>query len=234
MLLSINFHFTFESSISTLISAIALIVSICTFILGIVAYKRFLQNKLRDKQLETVYELIQQIQQHDWHYIQYNNFYNNNLPVYGQTLATLFDIADMEEFDDCDNLYFWAGETDDNEPSDKDKLHSWDFFYTFNSHPLLPISIAEPLKKFNLHSRQQHIVKFIDAKDKKYISLGRKKGYSPDVAYFLSYSEGEMATCKGFKKAATELRDAINKWAEKYGLNDLNITSSHIKLGKQK
>jgi len=37
-----------------------------------------------------------------------------------------------------------------------------------------------------------------------------------------------MKSSKEFKQAANELKDAIIKWADRYGLDNLNITTSHI------
>lgn len=197
----------------------SLFIGIITLIILIAGYYKFLQNKLRDRQLDTVYELIKQIQQNDWHYIHFNHF--DNLPL-NHRICTLFDIAEMKEFDECEKLFFWGI---DIEPPGE-KLHSWDFFFKFNSHPFLPISIARPLKKFNLWNHQTQIP-YKDTQNIKYIAIGRKK-IIPENAYYFYFPEGEMMDCKVFKQAATELKDAIVRWATKYGLDDLNITTSHI------
>jgi len=197
----------------------SLIFGLITVIILIAGYFKFLQNKLRDKQLDIVTELIKQIQQVDWHYLHFNNF--DNLPLQHR-IATLFDIAEMNEFDDCDNLYFWGI---DIEPIDE-KLPAWDFFDKFYSHPFLPTSIANPLKKFTFW-RQQKNISFEESKDKKHIAIGRKK-VRPENAYFFYLAEGEMKSSKEFKQAANELKDAIIKWADRYGLDNLNITTSHI------
>lgn len=197
----------------------SLIFGLITVIILIAGYYKFLQNKLRDKQLDIVTELIRQIQQVDWHYLHFNNF--DKLPA-NHRIATLFDIAEMKEFDECENLFFWG--IDIELPSEK--LLAWDFFNKFYSHPFLPLSIAAPLKKFNFW-RQQKNISFDDAKDKKYIAIGRKT-VRPKDSYFFYLAEGEMRSAKEFKKTAKELKDAIIGWADKYGLDDLNITTSHI------
>jgi hypothetical protein len=107
-----------------------------------------------------------------------------------------------------------------------EKLLSWDFFFNFHSHPLLPISIAKPLKKLSLWQQQNQIT--IDkVKDEKYIAIGRKK-IIPENAYYFYFPEGNLSTCQGFKQATIELRDAVIKWTKKFGLNDINITTSHL------
>lgn len=209
----------YELSLETIEKIGSLLFGLITVIILVVGYFKFLQNKLRDKQLDVVTELVKQIQQEDWHYLHFNNF--SNIPQQHR-IATLFDIAEMKEFDECGNLFFWGI---DIEPFGE-KLLSWDFFYKFYSHPFLPISIAEPLKKFNFW-REQKTIPYVGASDKKYIAIGRKK-IRPENAYFFYLAEGEMKSCREFRQAAKELKDAIIKWADKYGLNDLNITTSHI------
>ena len=208
-----------EFSLDTIEKIGSLLIGLVTLIILIAAYRKFLQNQLRNKQHDVFTELVRQIQQMDWHYLHFKNF--NNLPL-KHRIATLFDIAEMKEFDVCENLFFWGI---DIEPIGEE-LHSWDFFYKFYSHPFLPISIARPLKKFNFW-REQKQIQFKEAQDKKYIAIGRKK-IIPENAYFFYLSEGEMRSCKGFKQSAKELKDAIIQWADKYGLDDLNITTSHI------
>lgn len=197
----------------------SLFVGVTTLIILIAGYYKFLENQLRNKQLDVVASLVGQIQQFDWHYLHFNNF--EDLPK-KHRIATLFDIAEMKEFDECDTLYFWGI---DIEPIGEELL-SWGFFHKFYSHPLLPTSIAIPLKKFTFW-RQQDTISFDNAKEKKYIAIGRKK-VRPEDAYFFYLKEGEMRSCKEFKKAAKELKDAIIIWSDKYGLDDLNITTSHI------
>ncbi len=198
---------------------VSILIGLGTLIILIFGLYRFLQNQLRIKQLDTVYELIKQIQQYDWQYLQFNKF--DNAPSKSH-IATLFDIAEMKEFEECERLLFWGK---DIEPIGENLLE-WNFFFNFHSHPLLPVSIATPLKKLNLWQQQNHI-SYDEAKNVKYIAIGRKK-IIPQDAYYFYFSEGEMKTCKEFKQSAKQLRDSIIKWSTKYRLNDLNITTSHI------
>lgn len=198
---------------------VSMLVSIGTLAIIILGYNKFLKNQLRQKQLDTIYELIRQIQQTDWNYLQFNKF--ENVPV-NRHIVTLFDIAEMEEFKECEKLLFWGK---DNEPSGVELLE-WNFFYKFYSHPFLPLSIAVHLKKFNLW-RQQNQVSYKQVENERYIAIGRKQ-IIPQEAYFIYFSEGEMKNCSGFRQIIIDLRDSIIKWTSKYGLNDLNITTSHI------
>lgn len=196
-----------------------ILLSLATLIILILGYRRFLQNQLRTKQLETVHEFIKQIQQGDWHYLHFNKYENAPSKAH---IATIFDIADMDEFDENSKLYFWGI---DNEPPEE-KLLSWDFFFKFHSNPLLPISIAKPLKKFSLWRQQSNIT--VDmTKEEKYIAIGRKKTV-PENAYYFFLPNSNLSTCKGFKETCIELRDAIIKWTNKFGLKDINITTSHL------
>lgn len=208
-----------EPSLDTILKVISLLFGLITLIILIKGYRKFLRNKLGEKQLDAVLELIKRIQQSDWQYVHLNNFDNLSST---RRITILFDIAEMKEFDECDNLFFWGV---DYEPQGEELL-SWDFFFKFYAHPLLPTSIAKPLKKFN-PSRLQKNISYNEVKDKKYIAIGRKRVIQAN-AYYFYFTEGEMMTCKGFKQAATELRDAIVQWATKHGLDDLNITTSHI------
>jgi hypothetical protein len=201
---------------------LTLILGILTLIILIAGYYKFLQNKLRDKQLDIVCELVKQIQQEDWQYIKFNQLKNTIPPSKRFPIATIFDIAEMEEFDKYENLYFWGM---DFETSNKE-LQSWSFFFKFYSNPFLPKSIAKELKKFNTWQVTQTI-DYDEVKKKDYILVGRKKQISPG-AYCFYYTEGEMTTCKDFKKACINLKFAIINWAQQYGLDDLNITTSHI------
>jgi hypothetical protein len=187
-----------------------------TVILAILGYRKFLQNKLRDKQLDVICDLIKQIQQIDFHYIFFNTPNNSQSGV-----ATLFDIAEMKEFDDYERWYYFAASIEDI----NEQTLNWDFFYKFYSHPLIPKSIATILKKFTLRNR--HAISYRDIKNSKCIILGRK-GVIGDDTRCLYIKDDDMGTCKSFKKAAKELKDDIIKWANRYKINDLNITTSHI------
>lgn len=213
---------TFGCSINFLdfvLKVLPILLSIATLVILILGYRKFLQNQLRTKQLETVHEFIKQIQQGDWHYLHFNKYENTPSKAH---IATIFDIADMDEFDENSKLYFWGI---NNEPPEE-KLLSWDFFFKFHSHPFLPISIAKPLKKFSLWRQQGNIT--VDmAKEEKYIAIGRKK-IVPENAYYFFLPNSNLSTCKDFKVTCIELRDAIIKWTNKFGLKDINITTSHL------
>ena len=131
------------------IKIITVILGIISIFLAITGYRKFLKNQLVSKQLDVVCELIKQIQQSDWHYFKFHNTKDENKSR--PFLGTLFDIAEMEDFNTDAKLCFWC--IDSLTPTE-DKLHSWDFFMKFYSHPFLPKSIAEELKKFNLRKEQ--------------------------------------------------------------------------------
>ena len=80
-----------------------------TVLLAYLGYRKYLQNKLRDKQLDSVCDLVKQIQQEDFHHIWFND--PGNLK---SKLATLFDIAEMKEFDDYEKWYYFGATVPDN------------------------------------------------------------------------------------------------------------------------
>ena len=206
--------------LDTILKIIPILISATTLIILILGYRKFLQNQLRNKQLDTVYELVKQIQQKDFHYLWLTNLANNNsIPI---TIATILDIAEMREFDEYEKLYFWGIDTE--QPGIE--LHSWSFFFNFYSHPFLPRSIAIQLQKFNIW-RNQEIISYEEVKKTKCIIIGRKQ-VIPNTATCFYITEGDLKSSKEFKQAAIDLRDSIIEWAKKYNLDDLNITPSHI------
>lgn len=196
----------------------SLLIGIGTFILVIIGFRTVLRNQLRTKQLDVVYQLIEQIQKTDWQLVHFHNF-DPGTPKYLH--LTLFDVVEIDEFNTSDKLYFWGIDTEQLDES----LFEWQFFFKYYSHPLLPKSIAIALKKFNLWRPQKHIY-YDDVKDDRYIAIGRKKNRNKDSYYFY-FTEGDLSSCQEFKKSVTELRNEIIKWAKKYKLKDLNITTSH-------
>jgi len=193
----------------------SLILSIVTVTIAVIGYQKFLQNKLRDKQLDVVCELIKQIQQENFHHIFFNE--NNKLR---QGLVTLFDVTDMKEFDEFEKWYFFP--TDDNT---YENGLDWDFFYKFYSHPLLPKSIANALKKFTL--KDTSVIPYKEIKDTKCIIIGLTNSIPEDKSCM--YVRGDFGNSKAFKIAAIDLKNEIIKWAEEYKIDDLNITDSHMK-----
>jgi len=172
---------------------------------------------LRDKQLDVLCDLVKQIQQIDFHYIFFNN--PNNLK---SGLATLFDIAEMKEFDEYGRWYYFGA----NAENTNEKILNWDFFFNFYSHPFIPKAIAIRLKKFNLRNNI-FIKPYRDIRDSKCIILGKKQSIKEDTSC-LYINDDDMGTCIGFKRAARELKDEIIKWASRYKVDDLNITTSHV------
>ncbi len=85
---------------------IPILISAVTLTILILGYRKFLQNQLRNKQLDTIYELVKQIQQIDFQYLWLINPNEpNSAPI---RIATILDIAEMKEFDECEKLYFWG------------------------------------------------------------------------------------------------------------------------------
>ena len=204
-----------------------LFISILTFGFIIYGYMRYLENKVKDKQLEVIADFVKQIQQTDFIYIDFITQDNSKTKPIPIGIVTLFDIPEIEGFEEYNELCFWG--VDD--PFEK-PLHAWDFFYKFYSNPFLPPTIAEPLKKFNFWQNQKTI-KYAEVKKKQWAVLGRKTGYNEDTAYCFYLDGAEISTYGGFKQASKELRDSIINWLAKYGVKDLNITTSHIYQNKK-
>lgn len=135
---------------------------------------------------------------------------------------TLFDIVEMSEFEDFDKLYFWGEEENDQFK----QLIFWGGHKKYYPNPILPKSITEPLRKFNLSNGIA--VEYKQIKETNCIIIGRK-GMVNDKTPCLSIKKSQIETCSGFRQSCKNLKIAIEKWLEKYGITDLNITTSHHK-----
>lgn len=182
------------------------------------SYQDYLKNELKNNQLKVVADLVRQIQQEDFLYLSLNGFEAN---IKKKHIATLFDIADLELFDESKQLYFWHVDSEE----DLNSLIKWGFFFKFYSNPFLPISIAIKLREFNSWQTQGGFVFKKQVEGDKYIVIGQKKTYNENSTYF--FYEGKMGNGKEFRLICKELRKSIIDWAEKYGINDINITNSH-------
>lgn len=201
----------------TIISLMGLVVSIVTLVLGYYAYKRFLTQELAHKQLDTVCELVKEVQS------TVNVFSFNRKGTLGNVkAASLFDVPEMSEFieGEFDRMYFLF-----KEQHDSPDTITWDFYPKFYSNPLLPKSVAEKLSPFNLfHWSTKAYGKIKN--DSNFILIGGA-GIG-DETRCVYIKDSSIQTCIGFKTAILELREAIEKWLKNYGVHDLNITKSHV------
>lgn len=199
---------------SSLISILSLFVSIGTLMLGFIAYRKFLSKQIKQKQLEVICNLVEEIQREP------NNYFFNKAGKLGTshwyTLIDIVEISGLE--DDYHKLYLFGddiGETED--------VLYWQFFLKYYSNPLLPKRIADNLKPFNITHWQT--VKYSEIKSGKCIIIGRKKSFDFETPCFF-IPDNPIMTIKGFRKAALDLKSSIQDWLHSYGIKDLNITTS--------
>ena len=203
----------------TVISVLGVVISIATLLLGLFAYKKFLTQQLAHKQLDAICELVKEIQN------TVNVFsFNKNGSLGGFKAASLFDVPEMSEFGgEFDRVYFLF-----KEKSDSPDTITWDFYPKFYSNPLLPKSIAQKLSPFNLFHWSTKAYGEIKNGDNFIIIGGAGIGVETRCVYIKGSS---IETCKGFKTAVIELRESIEGWLKNYGVDDLNITTSHLYKG---
>jgi hypothetical protein len=203
-------------SFETIIAILGFVISICTLCLGIIAYRKFLSKQLKQKQLDTVCGLVEEIQ---------NGFNIYLLNSGGQSKSngwkTIIDVSFMQQFDkNFDKLYFFG--QDENDLSED--ILNWKFYTKYYSNPLLPKKIADNLKPFN--NTHWRTVRYESVAQSNCVLIGRKKRINNSTSCFF-IPNSPIETCKGFKNAILDLRKAIEEWFVSYGIKDLNYTTSH-------
>lgn len=202
----------------------ALLVSLSTLILGIIAYKKFLYKQFRENQLNEVCDLIKQING------SYNVVHIKNADQDTRWWYTLFDIAEMKTPINNGNFYTWGLNTDDGLRQDTDIFPSetladildWNFL-TYHNNPMIPINIAKVLKKFNILKWKSKLYSEVQ-KEKEYVIIGRKINITPTTpCHFYE----DKKTWKEFKNTVDELKREILKWGKDNGIDDLNVSVSH-------
>ncbi|MFA5971607.1 MAG: hypothetical protein WC780_04575 [Lentimicrobiaceae bacterium] len=201
-------------SIEMTISIFSLLVSIGTLTLGFYAYRKFLSKQIKQKQLEVICNLVEEIQNEPNNY-----FFNNPGKSSNSHWYTLIDIAEISELDKYYDKLFLFGK----DAVDTEEVLYWQFFLKYYSNPLLPKKIADKLKPFNITHWQT--IKFSTIQNEKCVLIGRKKSFDFETPCFF-ISDSQIRTVKGFRKAASELKSSIQDWLNSYGIKDLNITTS--------
>lgn len=215
LLSSLEESYYCASIVFYILSFLIAVASICT---AYKSYQDYLKNELKNNQLKVVADLVRQIQQEDFLYLTLNGFGTN---IKKNHIATIFDIADIELFDESKQLYFWQVDSDE----ELNSLINWSFYFKFYSNPFLPKSIALKLREFNTWQITNVIFKKT-LEIEKYIAIGRKRTFNENSSYYF-YTRGKMATGKEFRQICNELRQSILDWAKEYGIDDINITNSH-------
>ncbi len=187
-------------------------ISLFSITLAFLGFRYYLKRTARGKQLEVVLDLIKQI------HADFNTMSFKNTTV----VATLFDIAEMEDFEHKQNVYFL--EVDPYDIMEGNIYKRWDFYLKFYTNPLLPRSIADVLNKFNINNAQT--IAYSQTNSDKDVYIGSPGTIDKDTRC-LFHACTDMEKAADFKNAAKALKLAIVTWLNKYGVNDVNITTSH-------
>ncbi len=204
---------------SNTISAMALVVSSLTLSLGYLAYKKFLLKQAQQKQLDIVLDLIKHI------HADRNECTIYNIARLPQKPISLFGIVNDPSFNTSSKVYFIKAV----EPSFKatyeyshEKIR-WSFYDDFYLNPLLPNDIAQRLKVFKIdETYPQDPVSMLEKMGG--ILIGNINP-SRKVEWVYTMVNTPLANANTFKEAANELKEAIIKWLESYGIkrSDINL-----------
>ncbi len=218
------------------LALIGIILSLGGFILAIIAYNKFLIKPFREKQLQVVCDLIKQIND-EWNHFTFKNVEHTPLRA---GWGNIFDLAEFPEINENIDFYTFAEEDEgrfyqdrgivgsgmyDSEDQRFDDIIAAESF-RFHNNPLLPITIAQVLKKFSLTDTIIAGNKTLREirKEDKYVIMGKKKRQDDNT---ICYYYNDKRRWKDYINICKALKKAILQWGEKYGLDDLNITISH-------
>ncbi len=205
----------------SLISILSLFVSIGTLMLGFIVYRKFLSKQIKQKQLDVICNLVEEIQNEPNLY-----FFNNPVKPVTSHWYTLIDIAEISILEDnFHKLYLFGNDVEDTE-----EVLYWKFFLKYYSNPLLPKRIADNLKPFNI--THWETIKYAEVKSEKCIIIGRKKSFDFETPCFF-IPDSPIMTIEGFRKSVSDLKFSIQDWLNSYGIKDLNITTSQYFRGKE-
>jgi len=188
-------------------------IAFATFCLGFVAYRKFLNKKLKEKQLDAVCDLVKEI------HASYNLVFLNSEGNGRNYYFTIFDIAVSPEFDHGGKFFTFGQGEDQN----FDDVVNWKFF-GYYSNPLIPKSIADALKKFNV--KHWNSIEYSKIQNTKCNIMGKVGVIEGDRSCM--YYDDKL-TVREFKSHCYMLRSSIEDWLYKYGIKDLNLSSSHHK-----
>jgi len=126
---------------------------------------------------------------------------------------SIFEMVEQQAFQKNTQLYFYY--------PDGDNL-KWKFYTTFYTHPLLPNTIAQALRKFNIDNKKAYIRSSVFNQEG--IIIGNVVDPIPGshIFYVVDFDH-TLDTTIGFKKAVLELKASIVDWLEDYGIEDINL-----------
>ena len=203
------------------LSLLSLLISILTLTLGYMAYKKFLVKQAQQKQLDIVLALANQI----------HNDKNGFSVISSKELdfqhidpVSLFDIINERDFTSNNKLYFIVRSQLPIVAGDGvTPLLNWDFYHKFHKEPLLPKSIAEKVKAFDINKNYTPL-RFDATTDSPCILLGNR--IPQDVIEVRNFPFSKLEHADAFREAVIELKQSILSWLKSYGIEDINLFES--------
>ena len=185
-----------------IISFASLLLSIVTFGLGYVAYKKFLRNELKTSQLEEVISFTKSLQNTEFDLARAVG--NNGEYGYGYSKSTAFGYAGWNMKNANNELFI---------------LYSQQWYYEpfkFLNSPLLPNSISSKLLKIK-ESFERYVVDIKEYDD--FYFLIQK---DTDNIYEKQTGNRYKGGIGQFIKDCHDLRKKVLDWLKKHGINDIN------------
>lgn len=202
-----------------LFSGISAVASLVGFLLAIVIARQIsFKKQLREKQLEVVFLLVQELQNLEIHFAFRVDQGANNLTVgthwtYFLAMST-FKEQNRPRWVDAEKVILYVSE---------DFLYKSKLF-EFVSNPFLPKNIAEALIKIYHRGGDQ----------KEYNLMANEIYISADPEFDSHTYRKEISSyyqdLNAFIEASIEVKSEINKWLKKQNASDLNLREKPINL----
>ena len=201
-------YYFFSMTNNEIISAFSLIVSVSTFLIAYCAYNRFLVRQLRQKQLEVVLDFINSI----------HNSKNrieihmpNNKRLTSIDLFSIFDLVEYSSLTNVEEIYFF-----------NEDFLNWAFLKEYLTNPLLPKTIVNVLKKFQLKDKTDYERHFVFNKNA--VIIGNVETPMPNTPiFYVTNFENYLNSISDLKQNVIELKKVIMEWLKEYGINDVNL-----------
>jgi hypothetical protein len=227
---------------SELISFLGLIVSSLTLYVAYLAYKKYIENKLQEKQLDVVLKLIEVIGNTNLCMNFHLRKSTNSLTASNNSEINQYEIIEYNEgikilkFEK--NIFELTNLSDESlfkkkylftdlsiTASEKNKI---DQLVNFSSNPILPKSIAAEVKKFSISEKYFAIGLMKNPTlnaSQSFIRIGcGEEGEFSDISKYRNNEDGvAFKSWDDFIQSCQMLSESIKKWLSKHGITEINF-----------
>jgi hypothetical protein len=238
----VNKFSSFLNSSGGLISFLGLIVSFLTFYVAYLAYKKYIKNKLQEKQLDVVLKLIEVIGNTNLCMNFHLRKSTNSLTAFNNSEINQYEIIEVNEglkilkFEK--NIFELTNLSDKSlfkkkhlfadlsiTASEKNKI---DQLVNFSSNPLLPKSIAAKVKKFSISKNHFEVGLMKDPNpnvSQSFVRIGcGEEGEFSDISKYRNNEDGvAFKSWDDFFQSCQMLSESIKKWLSKHGITEINF-----------